>query len=73
MSFTNVVITGTGSYIPKNIVTNADFAKHKFYAITSVIEGICNVVLSIILLKKYGIVGVALGTAIPMLEHRVIA
>ncbi len=31
MNFTNVMITGTGSYVPKNIVTNKDFAKNKFY------------------------------------------
>ena len=31
MSFTNVIITGTGSYIPKNVVTNSDFAKNEFY------------------------------------------
>jgi 3-oxoacyl-[acyl-carrier-protein] synthase III len=27
----NVVITGTGSYVPKNLVTNQDFAKNKFF------------------------------------------
>lgn len=31
MNITNVVITGTGSYVPKNVVTNQDFAKNKFY------------------------------------------
>ena len=31
MSFTNIVITGTGSYIPNKIVTNRDFAKNEFY------------------------------------------
>jgi 3-oxoacyl-[acyl-carrier-protein] synthase-3 len=31
MSFYNVVITGTGKYIPNNIVTNGDFAKNNFY------------------------------------------
>lgn len=31
MSFKNIIISGTGSYIPKNIVTNKDFAKNKFY------------------------------------------
>ncbi len=29
--FTNVMITGTGSYVPENIVTNNDFALNKFY------------------------------------------
>ncbi len=31
MKITNVMITGTGSYIPENVVTNQDFAKNKFY------------------------------------------
>jgi len=29
--FTNIMITGTGSYVPENIVTNNDFALNKFY------------------------------------------
>ena len=31
MKFNNIVITGTGSYIPKNIITNSDFARNEFY------------------------------------------
>lgn len=31
MRLTNIVITGTGSYIPENIVTNQDFAKNQFF------------------------------------------
>lgn len=31
MKYLNTVITGTGSYIPKNIVTNKDFSKHDFF------------------------------------------
>jgi O-antigen/teichoic acid export membrane protein len=41
-------------------------SKHKFFAIWNSIEGTANLILSVILAKKYGIVGVALGTAIPM-------
>jgi len=41
--------------------------KHKFYAIATLIEGLANLILSIILVRQYGILGVALGTAIPML------
>mgnify|MGYP001620198428 CR=1 FL=1 len=41
-------------------------SKQKFYTISNVIEGLANLVLSIILVKKYGLMGVALGTAIPM-------
>ncbi|MGB1032605.1 MAG: 3-oxoacyl-ACP synthase III family protein [Flavobacteriales bacterium] len=31
MKITNVMITGTGSYVPKNVVTNQDFAKNLFF------------------------------------------
>ncbi len=31
MKITNVMITGTGSYVPKNIVKNQDFAKNTFF------------------------------------------
>jgi 3-oxoacyl-[acyl-carrier-protein] synthase III len=31
MAFLNTVITGTGSYIPTEVVTNQDFALNKFY------------------------------------------
>ena len=38
----------------------------KNYAIINIFEGISNVILSVILVKYYGIYGVALGTAIEM-------
>ena len=41
-------------------------SKHKFYAFFNVIEGICNVLLSILLVRQYGLIGIALGTFIPM-------
>lgn len=41
-------------------------AKHTTLAKVLLAEGIANLVLSIILLQKYGIEGVALGTAIPL-------
>lgn len=31
MKYTNVMITGTGSFVPENVVTNQDFAKNKFF------------------------------------------
>jgi 3-oxoacyl-[acyl-carrier-protein] synthase-3 len=31
MNTTNIIITGTGSYVPKHVVTNPDFAKNKFF------------------------------------------
>lgn len=31
MKLTNILITGTGSFVPANVVTNQDFARNKFY------------------------------------------
>ncbi len=42
-------------------------SKHNFYAVSNTIEGVANFILSIILVKKLGIIGVAIGTAIPMI------
>jgi O-antigen/teichoic acid export membrane protein len=41
-------------------------AKHQMMAKVLLAEGVANLILSIVLLKWYGIYGVALGTAIPM-------
>jgi O-antigen/teichoic acid export membrane protein len=41
-------------------------AKHKTLAIVTLIEGVANIILSIILVRPYGIVGDAVGTAIPL-------
>ena len=41
-------------------------SKNKFLALTNFVEGMLNVIISIILIQKYGLIGVALGTAIPM-------
>ncbi len=40
--------------------------KHKYYALYTIFEAIANALLSILLVHKYGIIGVAIGTAIPM-------
>ncbi len=40
--------------------------KHHYLGLATILEGIINLVVSIILAPKYGIVGVAMGTAIPM-------
>jgi len=42
-------------------------SKHKFYALFNTIEGVCNLVLSIFLARHYGLIGIAMGTLIPML------
>src|SRR5581483_5081840 len=41
-------------------------AKHKTLAMVTLVEGIVNILLSIALVRPYGIVGDALGTAIPL-------
>lgn len=41
-------------------------SKHKFFIFTNTIEGICNLLLSVIFIKKIGLVGVAFGVAIPL-------
>jgi O-antigen/teichoic acid export membrane protein len=40
--------------------------KHGTWAVVTLIEGISNLILSILLVRPYGIVGDALGTAIPL-------
>lgn len=40
-------------------------AQHHYFAKVNILEGIANLVLSLILVQDYGIIGVALGTAIP--------
>ena len=47
-------------------------SKHKFFAWFNSMEGVANLILSIVLARKYGILGVALGTMIPMLVSKVI-
>jgi O-antigen/teichoic acid export membrane protein len=42
-------------------------SKHKFYAIANAAEATANLALSLLLVRWYGIVGVAVGTMIPML------
>ncbi|HEY6644785.1 MAG TPA: oligosaccharide flippase family protein [Povalibacter sp.] len=47
-------------------------AKHKYLSIILMIEGAINVGLSLILGQTYGLIGVALGTAIPLIIFRVL-
>jgi O-antigen/teichoic acid export membrane protein len=41
-------------------------SKHGTWAIVTMVEGVCNLILSIILVRPYGIIGDAFGTAIPL-------
>jgi O-antigen/teichoic acid export membrane protein len=47
-------------------------SKHKVYLIINSIEGVLNLSISLILVGKYGLIGVALGTAIPMFVIRLL-
>ena len=47
-------------------------SKHKYYAYSNTLEGVANLILSLILVKHIGLYGVALGTAIPMLISKII-
>jgi O-antigen/teichoic acid export membrane protein len=40
--------------------------KHRTWAVMTLVEGVANLVLSILLVRPYGIIGDALGTAIPL-------
>jgi O-antigen/teichoic acid export membrane protein len=42
-------------------------ARHRAYGIWTICEGLANLILSVIWAHKYGIFGVALGTAVPLL------
>jgi len=45
--------------------------RHKALAVWTVAEGVANLALSVVLAYRYGLAGVALGTAIPMLATKV--
>lgn len=47
-------------------------SKNKFWAYSNIIEGIFNIILSLIFVQKLGISGVALGTAIPMIIMKLV-
>lgn len=46
--------------------------KHRTWAVVTLIEGILNLILSFILVRPYGIIGDAFGTAIPMIGSMVL-
>jgi O-antigen/teichoic acid export membrane protein len=47
-------------------------ARHRFYARLNAGEALANLILSIMLVQHYGMVGVSLGTAVPLLVTRLI-
>jgi O-antigen/teichoic acid export membrane protein len=41
-------------------------SQHKMFAIVALVEGVANLILSLLLVRPYGIIGDALGTAVPL-------
>jgi len=48
-------------------------SRHRFFAGANLLEGLANVILSLVLVRRYGIFGVAVGTCIPMLALKLVA
>jgi O-antigen/teichoic acid export membrane protein len=48
-------------------------SRHKFLAMFNSIEAVANLVLSLLLVRRYGMVGVAVGTAIPITLNTLLA
>lgn len=46
--------------------------RHRFYAALTAAEAVCNVALSVALAPRFGILGVAIGAAVPMLAARLV-
>jgi O-antigen/teichoic acid export membrane protein len=46
-------------------------AKHRYLAIISIVSGLANIILSLILIQRIGLLGVALGTLIPAIFEAV--
>lgn len=63
MVLTLAQFTGMSQYMSALVL--AAMAKHRFLAYLVLVEGVANLVLSIILIRKIGLVGVAWGTVIP--------
>ncbi len=58
-------------HVPSNNILYG-ISKHRFLAIVDTVEAVANLGLSIILVRYFGIVGVALGTAIPLIFSRLV-
>lgn len=56
---------------PSNTVLMA-VSKHKYFACTNIFEGVSKLILSFLLVKQYGILGVAVGSVIPLIVCRML-
>ncbi len=57
--------------LPSVSFLNATF-NHRFYALSTLAEGLLNLAISLILVRRYGILGVALGTLVAAVLVRII-
>jgi O-antigen/teichoic acid export membrane protein len=62
LALTGVVLVGQGPL--GNVLLGT--GRHRLVAIVAFIEALANLALSLILVRRYGILGVALGTAVPV-------
>jgi O-antigen/teichoic acid export membrane protein len=69
-----ILTIGTAFAVSQNPAIGFLYAlnKHYAYAIATIIEGIMNLALSIVLVHQYGMIGVALGTLLPLLLIKVL-
>ncbi|MGH9540758.1 MAG: lipopolysaccharide biosynthesis protein [Terriglobales bacterium] len=59
------------SQLPSQLVVFA-VARHRFLAALTLTEGVANLLLSIYWARRYGLLGVALGTAVPLLAAKLL-
>lgn len=69
-----ILLIGLIPHLMTNVSVNALEAvnKHRYYAYQTIVEGVANLVLSILLVGPFGIYGVAIGTTIPILITKII-
>jgi O-antigen/teichoic acid export membrane protein len=63
-----VLALGFAAHLTFNPLSNAMFAigKPRYIAVLDIIESLANVALSLVLVRYYGILGVAIGTTVPL-------
>jgi O-antigen/teichoic acid export membrane protein len=64
-------VLGFPAYLSGAILRGIE--KHKFVGYAVILEAISNLILSILLIKGYGLIGVALGSAIPLIIRQLLA
>ena len=69
-----IIAIAYGFALSQNPSINLMYAlkKHHYYAVATIIEAVANIVISILLAPRYGIIGVAIGTMIPALILKMI-